>query len=115
MLSTITPNGHLKFSLDPEDRDQIELMLERHGGNDKAFLTDMLDHFGFAGNGRLYPINPEDVGALTDAPILSDDVAYADDGKPIVMGNVWWYPSYECFNFAEELATAGEVIFSKAH
>jgi hypothetical protein len=115
MLSTTTPNGHLTFCLEPEDTDQIEVMMERHGGDDIGFLGDMLDYFGFTPNGRLFSINPEDVGALTSAPMLSDDVEYDDTGKPSVRGKVWWYPRYESTNFAEELARTGQVTFTKGH
>lgn len=114
MLSTYTPNGNLKFEMEPADIDQIELMLERHGGNDLAFLHDMLDSFGFLGNGQLYPIYPEDVGALTDAPLLSNEVEYLEDGGRLVRGDVWWYLAYERFNFAEELLTQGAVTFTRA-
>lgn len=115
MQTTITPNGNLKFELAPPDLEQIEVMLERHGGNDKTFLSDMLDFFGFTPNGELYAINPQDVGALTDAPILADEVDYLDNGDTVVRGQVWWYPGYELKNFAQELAQNGSVVFQKAH
>lgn len=116
MLSAISPkNGNLTFTLEPQDRDDIETLLERHGGNDEAFLVDMLDLFGFMPNGRYFPIDAKDVGAHTCAPLLATEVEYLDDGARKVHGDVWWYPNYMVSNFAEVLARDGRVTFMKAH
>lgn len=115
MLSTITPGGHLTFALEPEDRDHIETLLERHGGNDESFLADMLDHFGFTPNALLYAIDATDIGALTCAPLVATDVEYLDDGARKVHGDVWWYPAYEVSSFAEVLARDGQVTFTRGH
>lgn len=115
MLSTITPTGNLTFLLEADELEHIEHMLDRHEGNDGAFLVDMLDYFGFSPNGRLTAINPEDIGALTEAPLVANDIEQLDDGAIRVHGQVWWYPAYERYNFAEVLARDGKVTFTKAH
>ncbi|MGI9061916.1 MAG: hypothetical protein ACR2H5_25460 [Ktedonobacteraceae bacterium] len=40
------------------------------------------------GNGWSW-VRPEDIGALTDAPILSDDIEYDDHGDVVSVGTVF--------------------------
>lgn len=115
MLSTFTPGGNLQFIAEPDDIEHLQLLIQRHGGDDLGFLADMLDHYGFSGNNRLHSINPEDVGALTCAPLVTDELDVLDDGRRRVRGEVWWYPSYEVSSFAEVLIREMKVAFQKAH
>lgn len=49
----------------------------------------------------LKPINPEDCGALTSAPLITD-------GK-----DVWGYMDYQVKSFLEELANGREILWLK--
>jgi hypothetical protein len=58
-------------------------------------------------------IPPEEIGALTDAPIIGH--AERDErGEMVDAYDIYWYPEYELKNPIEELKKNGEVIFTKA-
>ncbi|MGU4702900.1 hypothetical protein K6L09_40235, partial [Burkholderia cepacia] len=96
MKHIIEATGNLTFLIENDrDREILEDIKDRVGGNDVRFLDDMLDQLGFLGNAKLFGIAPVDVGALTDAPMLSDAIDLQDDGSIVVLGNVWWYPNYQ--------------------
>lgn len=64
-------------------------------------------------------IQPEDVGALTDAPILcdADGLDYPDDGGRIVRNDakVAWFPNYMVTDPWEVLRNTGRVTFTLAN
>ena len=62
------------------------------------------------GNGWSW-VRPEDIGALTDAPILSDDIEYDDHGDVVNVGEVFWYPRYDVSDPVDQLLTDGYVDF----
>lgn len=114
MKFDIKPNGNLVLTLEPGDREALADDYNDHGADDSRFLVDILEHTGWEGNGRLYSVQPEDVGALTEAPILADNKQIADDGTVTVPGNVWWFPDYMVTSFAKKLMTDGSVTFTAA-
>lgn len=66
---------------------------------------------------RLYFVSPESIGALTDAPILCDDMDYSDcqlSAVPQADARVWWFPDYMVRDPWQELARYGRVRFSRA-
>jgi len=122
MKYEILPSGNLQFSIDKdcakrymlEDLDMLQDIKDLYEGDDIVSLYEFLDNFGYSTNGYLWGIMPEDVGALTGAPMLSDDVEYTDDGNIVVSGNVWWYPDYAVSNWLDVLIKNGSVVFTKA-
>lgn len=112
----ILANGNLKLTLEgEEDREEVREMLEKATHKDHGFLADLLEYTKWQPNGELHQVSPEELGALTDAPILTDDVTYEDDtDKRLIIGKVWWYPEYQVLSFAEELLKHGEVVFTLA-
>lgn len=110
----ITENGNLEISRTRKDMADLREIRAREPNNDLIQLCEILELTGWAANGRLYQINPEDVAALTDAPMLADDVSYEDDGTVLVPGNVFWYSNYQVSNFFDVLYKEGKVIFQKA-
>lgn len=107
-------NGNVTFILEGDDAE----MLERFGAQaqrniDHGVLSSMLDHFGFLGNATYLPIMPVDVGALTDAPMFTNELIVHDDGKRDVKGDVWFYADYQLAYFADVLAADGRVTFTK--
>lgn len=112
----INPNGSLTITRDDSEVAELQELLDRAPHKDHSFLADLLgDYTGWEGNGRLHVVRPEWVGALTDAPIVADEVVHNDDGEmPTVPGNVWWFPQYEMRSFAEDLIRNGKVIFTAA-
>jgi len=61
-------------------------------------------------------IPPENIGALTDSPIVCLDADYPDDGiGPIPHDGipVYWFPNYQVVDPWELLKNTGRVIFTK--
>jgi hypothetical protein len=113
MKFEILPNKNLKLELQRGDRKDIRELVKSNP-DDRGFLAELLEHTGWEPNGSLFLLKPEDVGGLTEAPILTDDMSIEDDGSVTVHGNVWWYPSYMLHHFGEELLKDGYVIFPYA-
>ncbi len=61
------------------------------GKADVEIIADLLEHH--FGNGWTY-IRPSDIGAITEAMIISDDVEYDNDGALVRVGRVFWNPGY---------------------
>jgi hypothetical protein len=59
-------------------------------------------------------IAPEEIGALTSAPILSDDAERDDDGTLVAITTVYWFPNYQIISEVEELSERGYVEFELA-
>lgn len=111
MKFEITENGNLKIISEAEDKEMLEENKARHNADDIGSLCDLLEDTGWRPNGRLYDVRPEWIGALTDAPILTDGLTIEDNGDATVHGNVWWFPNYMVENFMETLIEKGSVIF----
>lgn len=58
-------------------------------------------------------VRPEEVGALTDAPILAecDGMERNDAGELVEVGKVCWYPNYQVFDPWAILRNTGRVEF----
>lgn len=84
--------------------------------DDRSFLAELLEYTGWQGNGIFTQVSPEDVGALTDSPLLTDSGYYDDDGK-FVLGkkaNLWFFNSYALHHFGDVMLDRGGVTFSRA-
>ena len=57
-------------------------------------------------------IPPEDIGALTAASILSDDILRDDQGQVVEVGRVSWYPDHAVRDEIEEIRTKLVIVFS---
>jgi len=108
----ILPNGDLKITLNPEGKIELTETQEQYkdSWNDFDLFYNIIDYHLCNGWTRLYP---EDVGALTESPILSQDVSYNDNGDIETVGDIFWYPNYQVENLAEKLLENGYLIFSK--
>ena len=79
-------------------------------GTDNILVKLLEDHLC---NGWEF-VAPEDLGALTDAPILSDEVERDEDGNVTKVGTVYWFPDYAIRCELDELLEKGEVFFPAA-
>lgn len=106
-------NGDLRFTL--TDRDLEDFREERADTSMRRFygLSDFLESMGLIGDGW-GEVLPEDIGALTSAPILTDDLCVRDDGTSVAEGNVWWFPNYCVEDPMQTLADTGSVTFTAA-
>jgi hypothetical protein len=114
MKFTITDAGNLLISTEAGDAEMLADLYSKNGEDDLAFMADLLEETGWQPNGQLMAVNPEDIGALTEAPILTDDRTIEDDGSTTVHGKVWWYPNYMVKNFATEMINTGKTEFTSA-
>jgi hypothetical protein len=115
MQQLITEKGNLRIVLQGRaDKTWVRNALQERGGNDRAFLDDLLEHTGWLGNAVLTQLAAEQVAALTDAPILTNEVRYDDNGNVTHIGDVFWYPGYEVHHFGEVLLANGFVTFLRA-
>lgn len=118
MKHVIEQSGNVTFIAEAGDVETLQDIKDRTyvGSDDNRFLGEMLEEFGYSTNGGFQQIYPEDVGALTDAPMFADEVIYSDSANQprIAEGNVYWFPNYQVENFADTLIRDGKVTFRKA-
>jgi hypothetical protein len=105
-------SGRLRIVLTPNGRQELQRRLDNGDNIDaEATLYDLLeDHLC---NGWEW-ILPEELGALTSAPILSDDCRRDDQGRLIEVRPVFWFPSYQILSPVNQLLNAGHVDFDRA-
>lgn len=106
MLTIKTAHG-IKLVLEAGD---AELITDNFSNNDITMLSFICEMLGES----YQPVAPEAIGALTSAPIFTDELALADDGSVEHVGNIWWYPNYQVSHFAEVLLRDKEVFFHAA-
>lgn len=58
-------------------------------------------------------LRPEDIGALTEAPILSEEVDFDNQGVAHNVGTVYWYPQYDVSDPVAKLLENGYVDFER--
>lgn len=58
-------------------------------------------------------LRPEDIGALTEAPILSEEADFDNQGVAHNVGTVYWYPQYDVSDPVEKLLANGYVDFER--
>jgi hypothetical protein len=101
----VLSNGDLEMTADVIEREEIRDMLtdcQDVGmiGMESAFISTYLGDP--MGNGKSYEqVAPEEIGALTSAPIISD----GDD--------CYGYMDYQIRNFLDELAAGKSIIWKK--
>ncbi len=96
----ILSNGDLLFTADDEGKEEL---------NTDSYHQEqeITEYFG----DTIYLLNPEYIGALTDAPIFIEDLSIEDDGKITVYGKLWAFMNYQTENPWDILKDTGRVIF----
>lgn len=113
MKATFSQNGVL-FSIDAEEREDLREPSEHHW--DYRFG----EAFGYLLCNGWEWLAPEDIGALTDAPILSNCMSRDDDGTMTAHSEcgrecgIFWFPNYMVEDPLETLRDKGEVFFTRA-
>ena len=100
-------NGNLRIVLLAEARDDVEQIVAKETDADST-LAEIIEWQ--LSNGWVL-LRPEDVGALTDAPILSEEVDSDNWGEVRKVGTVYRYPEYDVRDPAEQLLQNGYVDF----
>jgi len=104
-----TEGGDLEISLNDGGRAnfaEIEEARDRYGSQ-AALCLLLEDHL--SDGWEMVP--PEDLGALTAAPILSDEIARDDQGEIVEAGRVFCFPDYAVRDEIDELRTNLAVLF----
>jgi hypothetical protein len=108
----ITEKVALRIKLDPSERENLREMLDNAKANRRGdILGDVIE--GMLANGFQW-VQPKDIGALTDAPIISDEADFDDFGDLVKIGRVFYYADYQVKDPVEVLYEKGEVIFDVA-
>lgn len=106
----IDATGGLVFTLDEAERAEWrEMQTESERCYD---IVDVFAESGLSGNCDLDTVRPEQIGALTDAPIFADGIEHDPDGTLGAVGNVWWFPDYQVLDPLEVLLEKGSVRFA---
>lgn len=115
----LAETGHFRYELDA--RDDLIIRATR-AGRAAARAAASADRSQFDWWDVLFgdltgegwdPVPPQVVGALTEAPIVSDDSSIDDDGEWHV-GRAWWYPNYMIDDPVAVVAERGWVRFQNA-
>lgn len=111
MIRAIKTGGALLITADNESRADLAEAFRR-GGYPRA-ESEALEGL----HERYSWVQPETIGALTEAPILvaNDDLIYPDDAHPHPSADaaVYWFPDYCIRDPWRELADKGRVVFTK--
>lgn len=106
------PNGKLKISLTDHGRRALAdfEQIRDQNGVDAAIRGLLEDHLCSGWE----EILPEEIGALTSAMLLSDDVQRDDDGQITRIGRVYFNPSYQVMDEVRELRERSCVVLDSA-
>lgn len=82
--------------------------------NYNMIWADLLE--AYSCNGSYSLVAPEDIAALTDAPIIASEANYNDEGKIELPedAKIWWLSDYMVMDEMKLLKTGKTVIFDKA-
>jgi hypothetical protein len=84
-------NGNLRIVLLEEGRESVEEIAAKEITADSKLAETIEWQLG---NGWSM-LRPEDISALTEAPILSEEVDFDNQGRARNVGTVYWYPQYD--------------------
>jgi hypothetical protein len=105
-------DGKMKISLTDQGcraLDALERIRDQFGIN--AALREVLNDHIYNGWDEVYP---EEIGALTSAMFLSDDVERDDSGRVIRIGRVYWNPCYAVSDEIQELRERSCLVLDGA-
>ena len=107
--------GYIRFTASQHCLGSVAPIVTTGAANGQyVAIADLIADYGMAENGDLYDVLPEWIGALTSAPIVTDDMTIEDNGTVVVLGQVWWFPDYAVIDPVETLVNKGKVIFTAA-
>lgn len=106
----VLKDGPLHITLLADQRAEVEeIVADSQLSGDEKLERVIEWHLG---NGWEWLL-PEEISALTDAPLLSQEVERDDLNHIISLGAVYWYREYEVLDPVQELLTHGFVDFTR--
>jgi len=105
--------GNMRLILLPEAREDAEELRAAEERGEKScsdIEADILEDL--IANSWTY-VQPEDVGALTSAPMITEDFECNDEGdiRPVVGGYVYAFMDYQVYSILDRLLDSGEATF----
>lgn len=100
----------LRFILTSEGKELLE-ELDNAGEDEFRMFEALLEEF--FSNGWAY-VYPEEIGALTNADIITDSATYSNDGELISVGYVYYDPDYQIYSTIDELRKSGKYEWKRA-
>ena len=98
----LNTHGCLIITATVAERATVKEIMHEHG---VTYSAETLALERLIANSELDWIGPEEIGALTDAPILG---LRDKDGEPT---NAWAYMDYQVRSFLEDLVEHGKAVF----
>lgn len=111
MNYSINKTGDLIIKVSRKEQSEIRADKDSDNFLSDAYMYDTLEPL--VCNSELQWVRPEEIAALTDAPILGI-VDRNDNGKLVKAESIWWFPNYCLRSPVQDLAEYGECIFEKA-
>ena len=122
MLTDEQAVGHgFYVDLQKTEGGDLQIVLTENGQTEFATIQEQWDLYGIHAalcallEDHLYNgwemVPPEDLGALTSAPILSDEIGRDAEGRVTEAGRVYWYPDYQVRDEIEELRAHLKLLF----
>ena len=93
-------------ALDPDEREELLKMPTLDA------LVELLEDT--IANSSWNWIEPREIGALTEAPIIGEDVYQDLQGNLIDVKNVYWFPNYMIESEVEAILSPEGALFEKA-
>jgi hypothetical protein len=103
----IQSNGNLRIVLLEEGRESVEEIAAKEITADSK-LGETIEWQ--LGEGWSF-VRPEDIAALTDAPILTEEIETDNQGNVLWVGTVYWYLQYDVSDPVTKLLENGYVDF----
>jgi hypothetical protein len=100
-------DGNLRIALREEARQDVQEIADQELDADSE-LAEVIE-WQLSNGWSL--LRPEDIGALTDAPILSEELDADEQGNILSVGTVYWYPQYDVTDPVTQLLHNGYVDF----
>lgn len=110
----------MKWEIDPStcelvissEEGDVDLIQELQLMSELMAISQICEEF----EGELDLVNPEEIGALTEAPIFIDLTtgAHPRDGGTHGFGDIYWFPNYQVEGMIDTLAEKGEVRLERA-
>jgi len=102
-------NENLRITLLEEGRESVEEIAAQEITADSK-LAQVIEWQ--LGNGWSF-VRPEDIAALTEAPILTEEIEEDNQGNVLKVGTVYWYPQYDVSDPVAKLLENGYVDFER--
>lgn len=113
LVADLDDAGDLVWSLTDEGRDELADLRASHPEmTDDRLFSELAEDF-LANGWETIP--PEDVGAMTDATIISDECERSDTGEVERVGRAWWDANYAVRSTIGELGNGRTVVWPAGH